>query len=144
YQLAAWPRLVQLPRRAQRRADVHPAVDQYAGNVRDAVHGVQDLGRTEEGAVLPVVDDQRREDPHGIQVDVVPHRAGVRVEGDVRVLPSAPVPDSLVADRGVRIGDALVVGVDDALAGSSTGGCGENVPLARENVAHRLRDPFDL
>jgi len=99
-QLAAGPMPLESPGRYQGRAEVQAAMNQDAGDAREAACVAQQGAVVEPGIVAPIMRDQpRKPQPEG-----GPLIAGMWLvagmqcdEGD---LPVAPVPRRLLMDRG--------------------------------------------
>ena len=66
-------------------------------------------------------------------------------EGDVRVLPQAPLVGRVLANHVVRIGQQRGVDIHQALIPNLLGDCGgEPAPLPGEDAPDVLGDPLDL
>src|SRR6185295_5678929 len=101
--LTGAPPLCELPRSIQWAADVVAAVDQHAGNAVQCRCIAEQLVLLKEGGVAPVVRDQAREAETKFRVVEARIRAMVGGEGDVRVLPGAPLPRRVIADGGIVV-----------------------------------------
>ena len=79
-ELAAGPRFVKLPRRLQRRTDIPAAMDQHARYMRDTIHVSKNSVAAHKSRVLPVVDDQGREEQTEFRIAVARTRRVFWVE----------------------------------------------------------------
>ena len=88
---AGGPALRELPGGYQRATDIVAAVDHDAGNAVQRGRIAQDLLFLQEGEVAPVVGDQPGEQQAELRVLIAQPRLVARGEGDVGVLPDAPL-----------------------------------------------------
>ncbi len=129
----------------QRPAHVVAAVDERAGDTVEPRRVAEQPILPEEREVPPVVRDQAREAQAELRVLVAGVRPVTGGEGDVRVLPGAPLARRVLADGGIGIEQQRGVGVDQRQMPQSRGdGRGEPIPLAREDAPDIARDPLDL
>lgn len=118
------------------------AVDERAGDKRDALDSVGDCVRADkEGAVGPVVRDQCGEHPSHDWVVMPSIRCPERVETDVLRLPLFPGGGCSLTIVGIvlRVGQPAGVGVDDPLAGSPCGCVREALPCLGKDPADATR-----
>jgi hypothetical protein len=144
-QFASRPCACEGPSDIRRATDIQPAMDEDARNARELSCLAKQQPIFKPRGMPPVVGNKSRKRHAKSRIVIAWVRAIIRVCGDVRIFPRAPIPRGLFSDGWIRIMEQTSVSVGQATASLRwRRALAETLPSFREKTSRVTRDPLNL